>query len=118
MKMSGLLNELESYQDVHKAIATGGDSLRVKEARIQFLEDEGLTRSDAQGVVMLEEMRERKRDKLNQLIEAKKEELAPYDRAGITSKYTDLKASKLRKELDALRGRLGKACRVPPLRRK
>lgn len=101
--MSGLLNENE---------------LGVKEARIQFLEDEGLTRSDAQGVVMAEEMRERKREKLNQLIEAKKEELAPYDRAGITSKYTDDKASRLRKELEVLRVRLGKACKVPPLRRK
>ena len=120
--MSGLLNELESYDEVQRAIATQGASLRVKEARIQFLEDEGLTRSDSQGVVMAEEMRERKRaklqERLNDCIVAKKAELAPYDRAGITSKYTDDKASRLRKELKALRVRLGKACKVPPLRRK
>jgi hypothetical protein len=67
---------------------------------------------------MAEEMQERKRAKLNELIEAKKEELTPYDEAGITSKYTDRKASKLRKELKALREKLGKACKVPSLRRK
>lgn len=81
--MSGLLNELESYGEVHRAIAMQGLS-----------ED---------------------RERLNKLIEAKKEELAPYDRAGITSRYTDKKASKLRKELEVLRVKLGKACKVPPL---
>ncbi len=101
--MSGLLNELESYDEVHRAIAAG-------EPRSWF-EDERLRKRKA---VMAEE----KRAKLNDLIEAKKEELAPYDRAGITSKYTDDKASRLRKELEVLRARLGKACKVPPLRRK
>ena len=87
--MSGLLNELESYDEVHRAIATQGESLK----------------------------REKLRERLNDCIVAKKAELAPYDRAGITSKYTDDKASRLRKELQALRVRLGKACKVPPLRR-
>lgn len=94
--MSGLLNELDSYKEVQKAIAKG-------------VLDRGYP---------VEEMRERKRAKLNELIKAKKEELAPYDRAGITSRYTDKKASKLRKELQALRVKLGKACKVPPLKLK
>lgn len=41
-------------------------------------------------------------------INAKRNELAPYDRMGITSRYTDRKAMGLRKELQSLKVRRNK----------